>query len=230
MTILKSARAALSGIMPEGWSLTEAPRRGERTVELHLHPPLREGLGVGIEWTEDEGPAFARGTRYGASYRRGPGLVDLGDPEAPEALRRLAHAACKALADLREGPSLTLKTPRLEPLEGDPIEVALEVLPGALNEAFDRGALSAQGDWHLVEVKAMTRWVRVAEAVLACEGKSLTMIFSPSDPERPAFRRGQRYDLIYYSDDLPVSEHGALYERDRAMIDAFGAWFGLWDR
>ncbi len=75
----------------------------------------------------------------------------------------------------------------------------------------------------------MTRWVRVAEVTLGHEGRALTMIFSPSDPERPAFRRGQRYDLIYYSDDLPVSEHDALYDRDRAMIDAFGAWFTLWD-
>ena len=141
--------------------------------------------------------------------------------------RRLAHAACQALAELTQGPSLAATTTRLAPQEGDPIEIALEALPGAVGEALSSGALPSA--WRLIEVKAMTRWVRVAEVTLGHEGRALTMIFSPSDPERPAFRRGHRYDLIYYSDDLPVSEHDALYARDRAMIDAFGAWFTLWD-
>ena len=198
-------------------------------MELQLHPRNREGLGLGIEWTEEEGPAFARGPRYAASYRRGPGLVDLSDPDAPEALRALAHAACHALAKLDEGPSLALQVTRLAPSSGDPIDDALAQLPSAISDALGTEALPNDEGWQLLEVKAMQRWVRVAEAMFRCEARNLTMILSPSDPNRPAFRRGLRYDLIYYSDDLPVSEHDALYARDRRMIDAFAVWFVSWD-
>jgi hypothetical protein len=230
MTIMHVAQVTLASLLPPGWTLSEPRRRGEATVELQLHPPDRESPGVGLDWTEDEGPAFARGPRYGASYRRGPGLVDLGEEDAPESLRALAHAACHALADLDEGPTLRLETARVAPIAGDPIDALLQQLPAAVEEVLGTEVLPNPEGWRLVGVKEMTRWTRVAEVALATEARSLTMILTPSDPERPAFQRGTHYDLVYYSDDLPVSDHDALYERDRVMIEAFAAWFLAWDR
>jgi hypothetical protein len=230
MTIIDAAQAILAPLMPPGWTLTEPRRRGDATVEIQLHPPDRAGPGIGIDWTEDEGPAFARGPRYGASYRRGPGLVDLSDEGAPEALRTLAHALCHALAELAEGPTLRLETARVAPIEGDPIDALLDQLPAAVSEALGSAALPNPEGWHLVAVKEMTRWARVAEVQLATEGRSLTMILTPSDPDRPAFQRSTHYDLVYYSDDLPISDHGRLFARDRVMIEAFATWFIAWDR
>mgnify|MGYP001155064190 CR=1 FL=1 len=229
MSILDTAYDAISDLLPDGWTLKEAIRRGKHTVELQCHPPNKEGLGVGIEWTDAEGPAFARGPRYGASYRRGPGLVDLNEEGAPDALRALAHALCKRLAELEKGPSLTLDLGGFEGAKGDPVEHALKSLPKHLKAALGSEALPNREGWRLVEVKEMQRWTRVAEVQLACESRHLTMILSPSDEERPAFRRGRHLDLIYYSDDLAVSEHEALYARDRVMIDAFAIWFMVWD-
>ena len=103
MSISETAHATLAPIMPPEWTLSEPRRRGPTTVELQLHPPEEGGLGVGIEWSEGDGPAYATGPRYKASYRRGPGLVDLSQGDAPESLRALALAACDALAALLEG-------------------------------------------------------------------------------------------------------------------------------
>lgn len=230
MTILHAAQATLAPLMPPGWTLSEPRRRGEATVEIQLHPPGRDEPGIGIDWTEDEGPAFARGPRYGASYRRGPGLVDFSDEGAPEALRTLAHALCHALAELAEGPTLRLETARVAPITGDPVDALLDQLPDAVEEALGSEALPNPEGWRLIGVSEMTRWARVAEVKLATDDRTLTMILTPSDPERPAFQRATHYDLVYYSDDLPVSAHDQLFARDRAMIEAFSAWFIAWDR
>ncbi len=229
MSILDAAQQAIADLLPEGWTLKEVLRRGEHVVELQCHPPHREGLGVGIEWTDADGPAFVRGPRYGASYRRGPGLVDLNAPDAPDELRALAHALCKRLGELEEGPALRVEVARAEAIEGDPIDYALRCLPTLLEEALTTDALPNPEGWRLCEVKTMQRWTRVAEVMLTCGSRNLTMIFSPKDEERPAFRRARHFDLIYYSDDLAVSEHEALYARDRIMIDAFALWFTAWD-
>ena len=229
MTIMTTAHTALRPILPPGWTLSEPRRRGPETVELQLHPPEGQGLGVGLEWSESDGPAYAKGPRYTASYRRGPGLVDLGEADAPEALRALALAACDALAALTEGPSLRVEVATAPIADGDPIDALLAALPEAITQALGTDALPNREGWRLVEVREMARWVRVAEVALATDGRTLTMILTPTDPERPAFRRTQRHDIVYYSDDLAVSEHDALYARDREMIEAFATWFTAWD-
>ena len=195
-----------------------------------MMPPDDEGLGIGLEWSEGEQKAYAKGPRYNASYRRGPGLVDLGEPEAPEHLRTLALAACDALAALTEGPSLAMATAPSPAPDRDPIDALLGALPEAIRAALGSADLPNPEGWELREVSEMMRWTRVAEVKFATKERALTMILTPSDPERPAFKRTARHDLIYYSDDLAVSEHDALYARDATMIEAFATWFDAWDR
>ena len=230
MSIMDTALETLTPLMPPGWTLSEPRRRGEATVELQAHPPQRTGPGIGIDWTQDDGPAFARGPRYGSSYRRGPGLVDLSEEDAPEALRTLAHALCHALAGLEQGPSLRLETERAVAIEGDPIDALLDQLPSAVQVALGTDALPNPEGWRLLGVQEMARWTRVAEVQFGTDARSLTMILSPNDPDRPAFQRAAHYDVVYYSDDLPVSDHDQLIARDRAMIEAFSAWFTSWDQ
>lgn len=229
MTIATTAQATLTPLLPPGWTLSEPRRRGPQTVEIQLRPPDQSGPGIGLEWSEGDGPAYAKGPRYTASYRRGPGLVDLGQEDAPAELRTLALAACDALAALTEGPSLVIEAAPAPAAEGDPIDRLLAALPGAIGQALGTDALPNPEGWALVGVVEMQRWTRVAEVRLAIDDRTLTMILTPTDPERPAFRRTSRHDLVYYSDDLAVDAHDVLYERDRAMIDAFAAWFSAWD-
>lgn len=230
MSILETARATLLPLMPPGWTLWGPRRLGPTTVELQLKPPDDQTLGVGLEWSEGEGPAYAKGPRYRASYRRGPGLVDLGEEGAEPALRSLALSACEALAALSEGPPLGLQSVGSFTQGVDPVDQLLEVLPRVVAEALGTEALPNPGGWRLKEVREMARWTRVAEVQLCTDERTLTMILTPTNPERPAFRRSAHYDLVYYSDDLAVSEHEALYERDRPMIDAFASWLTAWDR
>ena len=230
MTILTTAQATLLPILPTGWTLSEPRRRGPETVELQLHPPGAEGLGIGLEWSEGDGPAYAKGPRYRASYRRGPGLVDLGEADAPEDLRALALSACDALAALTDGPSLRVAVTAPPVLGGaDPIDALLAALPEAIEGALGTDALPNDEGWALVEVREMARWTRVAEGAFSTGERRLTMILTPTDPDRPAFRRTPRHDIVYYSDDLAVAEHDALYARDREMIEAFATWFTAWD-
>jgi len=229
VTLAATAQDALASVLPPGWTLSEPRRRGPHTVELQLHPPAESGPGIGLEWSDDDGPAYARGPRYTASYRRGPGLVDLGQEDAPAELRTLALAACDALAALTEGPSLTLEGAAPATGDGDPIDHLLAALPPAIAAALGTADLPNPEGWALVEVAEMARWTRVAEVRFAAGDRTLTMILTPTDPDRLAFRRTPRHDLVYYSDDLAKDAHGALYERDRPMIDAFAAWFTAWD-
>ncbi len=229
MTITTTAHTLLAPLLPPGWTITEPRRRGPRMVEIQLHPPAEHGPGIGLEWSEGDGPAFQKGPRYSASYRRGPGLVDLGEPDAPEPLRALAHAACKALAAPVEGPSLAIEVAS-PPQDGiDPVDALLVALPTAVASALGTDALPNHEGWTLVGVREMARWTRVAEVQLGCGDRTLTMILTPTEPDRPAFVRSARYDLVYYSDDLEVTEHDTLYARDKNMIDAFASWLVAWD-
>lgn len=77
----------------------------------------------------------------------------------------------------------------------------------------------------LVAVRRFQRWTEVVEVLLdGDDGRTLGFILSPGDEARPAFARVGGWDLVYYSDDLGVSEHDRLYARDRAAIEGFAAW------
>jgi hypothetical protein len=71
------------------------------------------------------------------------------------------------------------------------------------------------------------RLVPVAKFVR--EGATLCFIVSPSDPNEPAYKRSRRYDIVYFSEDVPDAEQSRIYARDRPMIDRFAAWVIHWD-
>lgn len=60
--------------------------------------------------------------------------------------------------------------------------------------------------------------------------ETLSFIVTPTNPAEPAYRRSPRYDIVYFSEDVPDAEQSRIYARDRAMIDRFAAWVIKWDR
>jgi hypothetical protein len=65
---------------------------------------------------------------------------------------------------------------------------------------------------------------------LANDARTLCFILGPSDPAQPAFKRGRRFDVVYYSDDLAVADHGSLYARDKDAIERIARWLVAWDQ
>jgi hypothetical protein len=59
--------------------------------------------------------------------------------------------------------------------------------------------------------------------------ETISFIVTPTNPAEPAYRRSTRYDIVYFSDDVPDAEQSRIYARDRAMIDRFAAWVLKWD-
>jgi len=60
--------------------------------------------------------------------------------------------------------------------------------------------------------------------------ETLSFIVTPTNPAEPAYKRSPRYDIVYFSEDVPDAEQSRIYGRDRAMIDRFAAWVIQWDR
>ncbi|MRG92758.1 hypothetical protein [Polyangium spumosum] len=76
-------------------------------------------------------------------------------------------------------------------------------------------------------LRTFRRTVPVVE--LEMEGRTLSFIVTPTDPAEPAYRRSDRYDIVYFSEDVPDGEQSRIYARDRATIDHFVAWVKAWD-
>lgn len=60
--------------------------------------------------------------------------------------------------------------------------------------------------------------------------ETLSFIVTPTNPAQPAYRRSPRYDIVYFSEDVPDAEQSRIYARDRVMIDRFAVWVMNWDR
>lgn len=95
--------------------------------------------------------------------------------------------------------------------------------------ALGSPALANPEGWRVVDTRVFVRWVPVVELRLANDSRTLCFIVAPADPDKPAFKRGKRYDIVYYSDDLAVAEHDALYARDREAIERIARWLVAWD-
>lgn len=63
----------------------------------------------------------------------------------------------------------------------------------------------------------------------AREGATLCFVVTRTDPAEPAYRRSPRFDVVYYSEDVPDDEQARIHARDRSMIDRFAAWVVQWD-
>lgn len=99
----------------------------------------------------------------------------------------------------------------------------------ALERDFGGDALRNLEGWTLESVKPtqFARLVPVARFVR--DGATLCFIVSPTDAKEPAYKRSRRYDIVYFSEDVPDREQSRIYARDRAMIDRFAAWVIRWD-
>ncbi len=62
------------------------------------------------------------------------------------------------------------------------------------------------------------------------DGSTLGFIVSPKDLQAPVYKRSARFDLVYFSEDVPDDQQQSVYDRNRAMIDRFAAWLIAWDR
>jgi len=78
-----------------------------------------------------------------------------------------------------------------------------------------------------VRLRTFRQTVPVVEFSRAAE--TLSFIVTPTNPEEPAYRRSARFDIVYFSEDVPDREQSRIYARDRAMIDRFAAWMMRWD-
>jgi hypothetical protein len=107
------------------------------------------------------------------------------------------------------------------------ISTLCESLRHALERDF--GTAQLQG-WSLesVQLTQFAKLVPVAKFVR--DGATLCFIVTPTDPKEPAYKRSRRYDIVYFSEDVPDAEQSRIYARDRAMIDRFAAWVIRWDQ
>jgi hypothetical protein len=60
-------------------------------------------------------------------------------------------------------------------------------------------------------------------------GETLCFIVAPTDPSQPAFKRSVRFDISYFSEDVPDDKQSEIYRRDRAQIERVAAWLRRWD-
>jgi len=84
--------------------------------------------------------------------------------------------------------------------------------------------------WHVdkVEPQRFGRWTVLC--ALRSGRKSLGFLISPKDVAEPAYKRTDRYDVVYFSEDVPDEKQSVIYQRDRETIDRFARFIEDWDR
>ena len=111
---------------------------------------------------------------------------------------------------------------------------ALQSLTNALTSALERefgGPTFPNPDgYHCNGAKLRTFRQTVPVVEFSRGNETLSFIVTPTNPAEPAYRRSHRYDIVYFSEDVPDAEQSRIYARDRAMIDRFAAWVIQWDR
>ena len=117
-----------------------------------------------------------------------------------------------------------------EPLSPEAADALSEALRAGLSMDLDGGTFPNPEGWKLAGVSRqflMQKHVPVAK--LEREGATLCFIVTPTDPRERVYKRTPRFDLVYFSEDVPDPEQHRIYERDRATIDRFAAWLAKWD-
>lgn len=101
-----------------------------------------------------------------------------------------------------------------------------------LEEAISSAPVSPTVDgWKLRGVTSrflMGRHLPVA--MFEREGSTLGFIVSPSIAGERAYRKSARFDIVYFSEDVPDDHQQGVYDRNRAMIDRFASWIIAWDK
>ena len=110
----------------------------------------------------------------------------------------------------------------------DGIDELAEDLSRALRD--DLGSERLPDDGYAIDVvEPRTFQRRVALVLLRRGDTTLGFLVAPTDPAEPAYKRTTRYDVVYFSEDVPDPDQHIIYKRDRAMIDRFSEWVARWD-
>lgn len=111
---------------------------------------------------------------------------------------------------------------------------ALPALAQLLAEALARdfgGAIFPNPDGYAFKGARLRTFRQTVPVVEFARGpETLSFILTPTNPTEPAYKRSDRFDIVYFSEDVPDAEQSRIYARDRAMIDRFAAWVIKWDR
>jgi hypothetical protein len=111
---------------------------------------------------------------------------------------------------------------------------AYQSLVDLLNSAIERdfgGAAFLNPDGYSYNGTRLRTFRQTVPVVEFRRGnETLSFIVTPTNATEPAYRRSTRYDIVYFSEDVPDAEQARIYARDRVMIDRFAAWVMKWDR
>lgn len=118
----------------------------------------------------------------------------------------------------------------MTPSPSEPLSRLTEKLDRALARDFGRPSFPNLEGWRFTAVALRTFRRTVPVVAFEREGATLCFIVTPTDAAEPAYKRSRRYDIVYFSEDVPDAEQSRIYARDRAMIDRFAAWLIAWDR
>jgi len=112
----------------------------------------------------------------------------------------------------------------------DSLQSLADILTKALEKDFG-GAAFVNPEGYVCKGARLRTFRQTVPVVEFTRGnETLSFIVTPTNPAEPAYRRSARYDIVYFSEDVPDAEQSRIYARDRAMIDRFAAWVMKWDR
>jgi hypothetical protein len=112
----------------------------------------------------------------------------------------------------------------------DDLQALTNALTNALEREFGSDSFPNSDGYQCrgARLRTFRQTVPVVEFTRGQE--TISFIVTPTNPAEPAYRRSARYDIVYFSEDVPDAEQSRIYARDRAMIDRFAAWVMKWDR
>ena len=112
----------------------------------------------------------------------------------------------------------------------DALQSLATVITTALERDFGGPTFPNPDGYHCNGAKLRTFRQTVPVVEFHRGTESLSFIVTPTNPAEPAYRRSLRYDIVYFSEDVPDAEQSRIYARDRVMIDRFASWVMKWDQ
>jgi hypothetical protein len=110
------------------------------------------------------------------------------------------------------------------------MQAMVDALANAVEREFGSVSFPNPDGYHYTgsRLRTFRQTVPVVEFTRGTE--TLSFIVTPTNAAVPAYKRSARFDIVYFSEDVPDSEQSRIYARDRAMIDRFAGWVIQWDR
>jgi hypothetical protein len=111
----------------------------------------------------------------------------------------------------------------------DTMQSLVDALGSAVEREFGSASFLNPDGYHYKGSRLRTFRQTVPVVEFARGTETLSFIVTPTNAAEPAYKRSARFDIVYFSEDVPDSEQSRIYARDRAMIDRFSAWVVKWD-